>query len=107
MKRIYPRWKYSRTHGGKIVHSAKEEATLPGAWFDDVSVVTDPILKQQLNQKMREMYLPNGVQEKVVEDLDEVSQLKKLAKAKGIKIHPRAGKEKILEALKEHGGNEQ
>jgi hypothetical protein len=31
----YPKWKYNRKLGGKIVHNAEEEKALGDSWYDD------------------------------------------------------------------------
>lgn len=48
MPKVYPRWKYHRVFGGKIVKDALEEIKLGGGWCEDVAVISDPKLLEQI-----------------------------------------------------------
>lgn len=106
----FPRWRYHPVYAPLIVRSSEENARLGEGWFDSYGDLPDPDAPWRLDAPR---FVPSaavpvtvpaepaheGVSESPLDNLA-LEELHAIAKERGIKIHHKAGKEKVLSVLK-------
>lgn len=127
---VYPSWRYHREKGGRIVHSESEEKGLGPGWTKRADILTDKsralVLEQEAAYRKaaepKERHktekpkpvdpelepkessdpdLQPGEHEDAPLETMTAEELHAIAKERGVKVHHKSGKKKVIEALLE------
>lgn len=99
MERCYPKFLYHAEYEPKIVYSAEEHAAMGPGWVESPAD-----LPQAQAPAPDPAPAPNATPpgHNPLDGLD-LAQLRALAHARGVRVHHKSGRAKILEALKAAG----
>lgn len=122
----YPKKKYHKEYGCVRITSKGEEEALGDSWSDSYSVIDPPWdesnrklmraktfrqVAEEMNQSLVKKATPDLTIKEPVEAESEakesgfeamsIDELRALASERGVKVHWKAGKEKIINALKD------
>ena len=96
----FPIWKYHHSKGAVLVHNEAELRDLGSGWVNSESA--DPLtVARSQEEYLARKRVPEVPEENLTNPLHDLDkdELRKMADERGIKVHHKAGKEKLIQAL--------